>query len=190
MSPLSSDIRHLGFYSHAMLIFSFRFLVFSVTTPSTHSIASLASFSDKYKLHSGTVAPGMLPSSGYPTVAFGNASPLGFSNERFPPASETLHWNFATNHGTVGQIVARYSIPLGMVVGPTGMGAPLSMKIPGQKVKRHRRLHTWTAELLMEALRDKFATQSNSVRRAFREVAQPGCSCADEILCVFTSNRS
>ena len=43
---------------------------------------------------------------------------------------------------------------------------------------------------LMEALRDKFATQSNSVRRAFREVAQPGCSCADEILCVFTSNRS
>ena len=91
---------------------------------------------------------------------------------------------------TVGQIVARYSIPLGMVVGPTGMGAPLSMKTPGQKVKRHRRLHTWTAELLMEALRDKFATQSNSVRRAFREVAQPGCSCADEILCVFTSNRS
>ena len=36
----------------------------------------------------------------------------------------------------------------------------------------------------MDALRDKFATQSNSVRRAFREVAQPGCEAAPKVLCV------
>ena len=44
----------------------------------------------------------------------------------------------------------------------------------GVKKVRNRRVHTWTADLLMDALRDKFATQSNSVRRAFREAAQPG----------------
>ena len=43
-----------------------------------------------------------------------------------------------------------------------------SRAIPNRTRKRW--LHNWTAELLMDALRDKFATQSNSVRRAFREV--------------------
>lgn len=42
---------------------------------------------------------------------------------------------------------------------------------------KHKPFHNkWSPSVLIEALKDKFATQSNSVRRAFREVAQPGCT--------------
>ena len=40
---------------------------------------------------------------------------------------------------------------------------------------KHKPFHKWSS-VLIEALKDKFCNSVNSVRRAFREVAQPGCT--------------
>jgi hypothetical protein len=52
----------------------------------------------------------------------------------------------------------------------------ISSEHSAPRTTKHKPFHKWSPSVLIEALKDKFATQSNSVRRAFREVAQPGCT--------------
>ncbi len=52
----------------------------------------------------------------------------------------------------------------------------ISSQLSAPRRIKHKPFHKWSPSVLIEALKDKFATQSNSVRRAFREVAQPGCT--------------
>ena len=52
----------------------------------------------------------------------------------------------------------------------------ISSQLSAPRRIKHKPFHKWSPSVLIEALKDKFATQSNSVRRAFREVAQHGCT--------------